>query len=42
MTDTWFTDYVYECVINKKYLSEDILEAYKKDPILLDPWNVIV
>ena len=42
MTDTWFTDYVYECVINKKYLSDQILEDYKKDPILLEPWNVIV
>ena len=42
MTDTWFTDYVYECVVNKKYLSEDILKNFEKEPIILDPWNLIV
>ena len=42
MTDKWFTDYVYECVVNKKYLSEDVIKNFEKEPIILDPWNVIV
>jgi len=35
MTDQWFTDYVYECVINKKYLSEEVLKNFEKEPIIL-------
>jgi bleomycin hydrolase len=42
MTDQWFTDYVYECVINKKYLSEEVVKNFEKEPIILDPWNVII
>jgi bleomycin hydrolase len=37
--DTWFERYVYQAVINKKYLSEDQLKAWKKEPIILKPWD---
>lgn len=41
MTDTWFTNYVYECVIKKEFLSDNIIKAYKKDPIILEPWSAL-
>lgn len=42
MTDTWFTDYVYECVIKKEFLTKEIIKAYRKKPINLEPWNAII
>ena len=41
MTDSWFTKYVYECAINKKFVSDDIINAYKADPIILKPWDCV-
>jgi len=38
-TDTWFDNYVYQVVINKKYLSEEELKFLKTKPIILDPWD---
>ncbi len=37
MTDRWFDEYNYQVVVNRKYLSEEILNAYGFDPILLKP-----
>ena len=28
-----------EVVIDKKYLSQKILNIFKKEPVLLDPWD---
>jgi len=39
MTDDWFNEYNYEVVIDKKYLSKDILKLFKKDTVGLDPWD---
>lgn len=39
MTDRWFDEYNYQVVVNRKYLSEEILKAYDSDPILLKPWD---
>ena len=39
MSDEWFTEYTYQVVVNKKYLSEEILNAYNSDPIELEPWD---
>ena len=38
-SDSWFSKYVYQAVINKKYLSEDELRALSKNPIELNPWD---
>ncbi|MBP8988871.1 MAG: C1 family peptidase [Clostridia bacterium] len=37
--DGWFDQYVYQAVIDKKYLSADQLSALKEKPIYLDPWD---
>jgi bleomycin hydrolase len=38
-SDTWFEDFTYQVIINKKYLSAEQLEAYNQPPILLQPWD---
>ena len=39
MSDSWFDRYVYQAVVNKKYLNDKELAAFKSDPIVLDPWD---
>lgn len=39
MSDAWMDQYVYQAVINKKYLSEEQLADQAKDPIELKPWD---
>lgn len=39
MSDDWFTEYTYQVVVHKKYLSSEALEQLKAEPILLEPWD---
>jgi len=39
MSDAWFDEYLYQVVVNKKYLSQELLEALKQEPIQLKPWD---
>ena len=39
MSDDWFNEYMYQVVVNKKYLSEEILKAYEEEPKMLEPWD---
>ncbi len=39
MTDAWFDEYLYQVVVNRKYLPEEVLRAYAEKPILLEPWD---
>lgn len=39
MSDTWFDRFVYQAAIKKKYLSEEELQAYEKEPVVLKPWD---
>jgi bleomycin hydrolase len=41
MSDKWFNEYVYQVVIRKKYLSEELIEQYKDEPVVLPPWDPI-
>jgi bleomycin hydrolase len=38
-SDSWFDKYVYQAVINKKYLTEAELKVWEKEPIELKPWD---
>lgn len=38
MSDTWFDAFVYQAVINKKYLT-DKLDILAAEPIILKPWD---
>ena len=39
MSASWFDQFVYQAVINKKYLSAEELEILKGEPIELKPWD---
>ena len=39
MTDEWFSEFVYQVVINKKYLSNEHLKMLDEEVIKLEPWD---
>ena len=39
MTDDWFSEYVYQVVVDKKYLTGEERAAYESEPIELAPWD---
>jgi len=39
MTDDWFSEFVYEVVVDKKYLPDEILAILNKDPKILPFWD---
>lgn len=39
MSDRWFDEYMYQVVVNKKYLSKEQLKAYEEEPTVLAPWD---
>jgi bleomycin hydrolase len=40
-TDDWFSEYMFRIVVNKKYVSTDILKYLDQKPILLPPWDAM-
>ncbi|MDR2617805.1 MAG: C1 family peptidase [Treponema sp.] len=39
MSDDWFSEYVYQVVVDKKYLTGEELKALEKKPVVLKPWD---
>ncbi|XP_071994442.1 bleomycin hydrolase isoform X1 [Engystomops pustulosus] len=39
MTDEWFSEYVYEVVVDKKHVPEEVMEVLKQDPVELPAWD---
>ena len=39
MSNSWFNRFVFQAVINKKYLNEKELKAFEEKPIVLKPWD---
>ncbi len=39
MSDEWFSEYTYQVLINKKYLTGDQIRALDQEPIALEPWD---
>ena len=39
MSSSWFDTFVYQAVVDKKYLNKEELEALNKKPIELKPWD---
>ena len=39
MSNTWFDQFVYQAVVDKKYLNESELKALEEKPIVLKPWD---
>ncbi|XP_044142745.1 bleomycin hydrolase [Bufo gargarizans] len=39
MTDEWFSEYVYEVVVDKKHVPEEVLKVLKQLPVELPAWD---
>lgn len=39
MTDDWFTEYTYQVVVHKKYLTAEQQNLWEQEPIELEPWD---
>ncbi len=39
MSDDWFSEYTYQVLIEKKYLTAQQLAALEQEPIALEPWD---
>lgn len=39
MSDGWFNEFVYQVIINKKYLPEDVQKKFEGEPVVLAPWD---
>ena len=39
LTDAWFDEYVYQVVVDKKYLTDEQRAALDQEPIELAPWD---
>jgi bleomycin hydrolase len=39
MTDQWFDEYMFRIVIHREYISSDVLEILKEEPVHLHPWD---
>lgn len=40
--DDWFDEYVYSIIVNRKYLSKEVEDILKQEPIHLPPWEPMV
>ncbi|CAJ1177135.1 Aminopeptidase E [Companilactobacillus paralimentarius] len=41
MDQKWFEDYVYDVVINKKFLTKAELAEYEQEPVILPAWDAL-
>lgn len=39
MSASWFDQYTYQAVVDKKYLTKEELAAYESEPVVLKPWD---
>lgn len=39
MSNDWFKEYVFEVVIDKSHVPQEILDVYDSEPIVLPPWD---
>lgn len=39
MTSGWFREFVFEIVVDKKYVPEEVMQVYSTDPITLPAWD---
>ena len=42
MSDEWFSEFVYEIMVDKKYLSNKILRVLKTKPVLLFGIHLVI
>ncbi len=41
MMDEWFDEYLYEVVVRKEYLSQELLKILDTKPVVLSFWDPV-
>ena len=39
MTDEWFSEHLFEVVVDKRFIPVEVLEVLKQEPIVLPAWD---
>lgn len=39
MTVDWFKEFMFEVVVDKKFVPKDVLDVFKQEPIILPAWD---
>ena len=39
MYDSWFDEYVFNIIVHKKYVPENVLAIFEQTPTILEPWD---
>lgn len=39
MTDAWFDEYMYEVVVRREFVPEELLKVLETEPVPLEPWD---
>lgn len=39
MSDAWFDEYMYEVIVDKRFVSAEVLALLETDPVVLPPWD---
>ena len=39
MTDDWFSEFVYEIVVDKRMVPEAVVKVLEESPVVLPPWD---
>lgn len=39
MSASWFKEYVFEVVVDKKYVNPEVLDVFKQSPVILPAWD---
>lgn len=39
MTSDWFREFVFEIVVDKKYVPEEVLTVFSQEPVILPAWD---
>lgn len=37
--DEWFDEYVFDVIVKKKYVSDEVLKIFEQKPVVLPPWD---
>lgn len=39
MTADWFKEFTFEVVVDKKFVSKEVLDVFEQEPIVLPAWD---
>jgi bleomycin hydrolase len=39
MTQKWFDEFMFEVVVDKKYISQEVMDVFQQKPVVLPAWD---